>query len=121
MFGHHVWTMFDTGQTARLGVTFEQPSEKSSSTESKTASVWFLIFSFQQNSLAQVKPYDGTTTVTARLGISPHTSLHSADVPLSALKFHGQQQLTDHKHRGMGTVSSTPLGTALTTLSLFGR
>lgn len=35
-FGNHVWT---TGQTAQRGVTFEQSPEKSSSPESKTASV----------------------------------------------------------------------------------
>lgn len=119
MFGYHVWTMFDMGQTALLGVTFEQCSEKSSSPESKTASVWLIIFAFQQNSLAQVKPYVGTTTATPGSGISPHTSLHRMVVPLSALNFHCRQQLTAHEPHGAGTVFSSPLGTSLTMLWLF--
>lgn len=117
--GHRSWTVFDAGRAAQLGVTFEQSPDKRSSPESKTASLWLIVFAFQQNSLAQVEPCTGTTTATPRSGISPHTSLHSANVPLSALNFCCWQQLAAHEHCGAGTVFSSPLGTALSTLSPF--
>lgn len=95
MTGDLIWTVFDTGQTAQLLChslqkacgRFEQPPEKSSNAESKTALVWLIVFAFWQNSLVQVKPYMGTITVTPRSEISPHSSLHSVDVPTSALNF----------------------------------
>ena len=107
--------MFDSGQTAQLRVTFEQSPAKSSTPESQTASVRLIVCALQQDSLAQVKPYVGTTTATPRPGFPPHASLRSADVPLSARNFHSQRQLAAHKHGGAGTAFSPP-GTALTML-----
>ena len=118
-FGYHVWTMFDSGQTAQLRVTFEQSPAKSSTPESQTASVRLIVCALQQDSLAQVKPYVGTTTATPRPGFPPHASLRSADVPLSARNFHSQRQLAAHKHGGAGTAFSPP-GTALTMLFSIG-
>lgn len=65
----------------------EQPPKTSSIPESRTALVWLIVFASWQNSLAQVKPYMGTITVTPRQGISPHSLLHGVDVPTSALNF----------------------------------
>lgn len=74
----HVWTPCPgPSQIAWLCVTSEQPSEKSSSPENKTDLVLPIIFAFQHNSLALVKPYIGTTPM---LGIPPCTSLYSADI-----------------------------------------